>query len=154
LRRSAKPKLPAISLPDKRYGVILADTEWRFEPYSRETGMDRSPDNHYPTSSTEIVAARPVAQIAADDRALFLWATAPMLPQALKVMEAWAFDYKSHLIAVKPRIGTGYWFRNEHELLLLGTKGNVPAPQWERNGRRPGICSAAATPKNPTGSMS
>jgi hypothetical protein len=36
-----------------RYGVIYADPEWRFEVYSRETGMDRAADNHYPTSATE-----------------------------------------------------------------------------------------------------
>jgi len=123
-----------LALPDKRYAVILADPEWRFEPYSRETGMDRAPENHYPTSVTDTIAARPVAQIAANDCALFLWATVPMLPDALRVMSAWGFEYKSHLIAVKNRIGTGYWFRNEHELLLVGTKGHVPAPamgtQW------------------------
>lgn len=31
------------SLPDKRYGVIYADIEARFEVFSRETGMDRAP---------------------------------------------------------------------------------------------------------------
>ncbi len=35
------------ALPAKKYGVIVADPEWRFEPYSRQTGMDRAPDNHY-----------------------------------------------------------------------------------------------------------
>jgi hypothetical protein len=36
-------------LAAKRYGVILVDPEWRFEPWSREIGMDRAADNHYPT---------------------------------------------------------------------------------------------------------
>jgi N6-adenosine-specific RNA methylase IME4 len=123
-----------LEFPNKRYGVILADPEWRFEPWSRETGMDRAADNHYPTSVTEVIAARPVQSIAAKDCVLFLWATVPMLPHALTVMAAWGFDYKSHIIAIKSRIGLGYWFRNEHELLLLGTCGDVPAPapgtQW------------------------
>ena len=130
-----------LALPAKRYGVILADPEWRFEPWSRETGMDRAADNHYPTSVTEVIAARPVQSIAARDCALFLWATAPMLPHALTVMAAWGFAYKSHIIAVKPRIGTGYWFRSEHELLLLGTCGDVPAPapgtQWSSTREMP-----------------
>lgn len=129
------------ALPDKRYGVILADPEWRFEPYSRDSGMDRAADNHYPTSSLEAIKARPVADIAADDCVLFLWATVPMLPQALEVMAAWGFDYKSHTIWRKADrkpsrrdghgglvLGTGYWFRNAHELLLVGTRGAVPAP--------------------------
>lgn len=117
-----------IALPDKKFGVILADPEWRFEPYSRETGMNRAADNHYPTSTTDVIASRPVASIAADDCALFLWATAPMLPDALAVMKAWGFEYKSHVVWLKDRQGTGYWFRNQHELLLVGTRGEIPAP--------------------------
>ena len=122
------------ALPQQKYGVIVADPEWRFEPWSRKTGMDRAADNHYPTSCTEVIAARDVPSIAAPDCVLFLWATAPMLPHALLVMEAWGFEYKSHCVwskltpAGKPAIGTGYWFRNCHELLLVGTRGNIPAP--------------------------
>jgi N6-adenosine-specific RNA methylase IME4 len=121
-------------LPTKKYGVILADPEWRFEPWSRSTGMDRAADNHYPTSCTEVIAARDVPSIAAKDCVLFLWATAPMLPHALLVMSAWGFDYKSHIVWDKIRktgeraIGTGYWFRNCHELLLVGVRGDIPAP--------------------------
>lgn len=116
------------ALPDKRYGVILADPEWRFEVYSRDTGMDRAADNHYPTSATDAICARPVGDIAAKDCALFLWATVPMLPDALRVLTAWGFEYKSHCIWKKDRVGTGYWFRNAHELLLVGTRGDIPAP--------------------------
>lgn len=116
------------ALPDKRYGVILADPEWRFEPYSRETGMERSADNHYPTSVTDVIAQRDVPGISADDCVLFLWATVPMLRDAMRVMEAWGFEYKSHMAWDKIHIGTGYWFRNRHELLLVGTKGSIPAP--------------------------
>ncbi|WP_287199939.1 MT-A70 family methyltransferase [Mesorhizobium sp.] len=120
------------ALPGKCYGVILADPEWRFEPYSRETGMDRAADNHYPTSVVEEIMARDVPSIAADDCILFLWATAPMLPQALQVLAAWGFTYKTHAIWFKQRAGegrgTGYWFLGEHELLLVGTRGNVVAP--------------------------
>jgi N6-adenosine-specific RNA methylase IME4 len=123
------------ALPDKRYGVIYADPEWRFEPYSRETGMDRAPENHYPTTPTNDIVLRPVGTIAAKDSVLFLWATAAMLKGALRVMDGWGFEYKSHLIWAKDRVGTGYWSRNKHELLLIGTRGNVPAPamgeQWE-----------------------
>jgi N6-adenosine-specific RNA methylase IME4 len=53
----------------------------------------------------------------------------------LEVMKAWGFAYVSGAVWVKDRIGTGYWFRNRHELLLVGTRGNVPAPamgtQWD-----------------------
>lgn len=133
------------ALPDRKYGVILGDPEWRFEPWSRSTGMDRAADNHYPTSCTEVIAARDVPSISAKDCVLFLWATAPMLPHALLVMSAWGFDYKSMTVWNKTRdgaghglrklaLGTGYWFRNAHEMLLVGTRGDIPAPapgtQW------------------------
>jgi len=116
------------ALPDRKYGVIVADPEWQWEPYSRETGMDRAAENHYPTSALDEIAARPVEGIAADDCVLFLWATVPMLPQALTVMAAWGFAYKSNIVWVKNKIGMGYWSRNKHELLLIGIRGNIPAP--------------------------
>lgn len=122
------------ALPSIKAGVIVADPEWRFEPWSRTTGMDRAADNHYPTSVLDVIQARDVPSIAADDCVLFLWATVPMLPHALAVMAAWGFDYRSHFAWAKDRIGTGYWNRNKHELLLLGVRGNIPAPamgdQW------------------------
>ena len=117
-----------VALPEKKYGVIYADPEWKFQVYSDNTGQDRAAGNHYPTSPTDEICARPVADIAAKDCVLFLCATAPMLPDALRVMEAWGFKYKSHLVWRKPHVGTGYWFRNGHELLLVGTRGKIPAP--------------------------
>ena len=49
-------------------------------------------------------------------------------------MAAWGFTYRSHLVWNKLRAGTGYWFRNQHELLLIGTRGAPPCPamgeQW------------------------
>lgn len=123
------------ALPEQRFGVIYADPEWRFEPYSRKTGMDRAPDNHYPTSALDIIKARDVPSISAKHCALFLWATPPMLDQAIEVLKAWDFNYITNAVWVKPTIGTGFWFRFRHEHLLLGTRGNVPCPapgeQWD-----------------------
>lgn len=135
---SGNAALVAAGAAGKRYGVIYADPEWRFEPYSRETGMDRAADNHYPTSPLDVIASRPVRAIAAPDCALFLWATRPMLPQALTVVDAWGFAYKSCTVWGKRREGEargpGYIFTDESELLLYATRGDVPAPapgtQW------------------------
>jgi len=110
---------------DKLYGVIYADPPWRYETFS-ENGMDRSADNHYPTMSMFEMMALDVP--AADDCVLFMWATVPMLPEALDLLHEWGFNYKSHICWVKDRQGTGYWTRNMHELLLIATKGKVPAP--------------------------
>ena len=115
-----------IALPQRAYGVIYADPPWRFTPFSNETGMDRAADNHYPTM--EITEITQLAVPAAPDCVLFLWATVPMLPEALSVMSAWGFTYKSQFVWVKDKPGTGFWTLNQHELLLIGTQGNVPAP--------------------------
>ena len=123
-----------LALPEVKAGVIYADPEWLFKTRSKKGKLDTSAENHYTTSELEVIKARNVESIAAKDCALLLWATAPMMPQALEVMTAWGFKYKSHAIWKKDRGGTGYWFRNWHELLLLGTRGNIPAPalgkQW------------------------
>ena len=109
----------------KLYGVIYADPPWKFETRS-ENGMDRSADNHYPTMSMFDMLTLDVP--AADDCVMFMWATVPMMPEALDLLDSWGFEYKSHIVWIKDRIGTGYWTRNKHELLLIGTKGKVPAP--------------------------
>jgi N6-adenosine-specific RNA methylase IME4/ParB-like chromosome segregation protein Spo0J len=119
--------------PRKRFGVILADPPWSFETWS-SAGMDRAADNHYPTLSVDLLCGLGPFIPAADDCVLFLWAIAPMLSHALMVMGAWGFDYKTSFVWKKNKVGTGYWFRNQHETLLLGTRGNIPAPapgtQW------------------------
>jgi N6-adenosine-specific RNA methylase IME4 len=117
-----------IALPVAKFGVIYADPEWKFKSYSDETGMDRAADNHYPTSDLETIKRRDVGSLAANDSICWLWVTVPMLLEGIEVLKAWGFTYKSHLIWNKDRIGTGYWFRNKHELLLIGTRGKIPAP--------------------------
>jgi N6-adenosine-specific RNA methylase IME4 len=113
-------------LGHRLYDVLYADPPWRFEPYSRVTGMDRAADNHYVTMDLAAIKALKVP--AAKDCALLLWSTAPMLLQAVAVMAAWGFQYRSKCVWVKPSIGTGYWWRNQHETLLLGVKGKMRAP--------------------------
>nr|WP_052231892.1 MT-A70 family methyltransferase [Methylobacterium sp. ZNC0032] len=126
--------LKALIESGQRFGVILADPEWKFAAWSDETGMDRAPDNHYPTSSLDVIASRPVGEIAAENCLLLLWATAPMLPEAIEVMAGWGFTYKTNASGHKDRMITGYWLRSQHEHLLIGTRGDVPCPamgdQW------------------------
>lgn len=118
-------KLAAEKLGSELYGVIYADPPWRFEPFG-PNGMDRAADNHYPTETTEAIAEMKVP--AAANCVLFLWATVPMLLDAIKVMQAWGFNYKSQFIWNKDKAGTGFWNRNKHEILLVGVRGNIPAP--------------------------
>jgi len=48
------------------------------------------------------------------------------------VMEAWGFEYASSAVWDKgDRIGTGQIFRNQHEVLLYGKRGEMPGSQYK-----------------------
>jgi len=123
---AAATEVASRELGKKLYGVLYADPPWKFEAYSSATGLDRAPEAHYPTMETEAIAAFAVP--AAPDCVLFLWATAAHLSDALEVMERWGFRYKTHIVWKKDKASLGYWFRTMHELLLVGTRGDIPAP--------------------------
>ena len=114
---------------NRKYPVILADPPWKFEVYDPETA-ERTPDTHYPTLSIDEICALPVADLATADAALFLWCTSPHLPDALDVIEAWGFTYRSQIVWVKTGCppGLGRWVRNQHEILLIAARGDMRAP--------------------------
>ena len=74
-----------------KYSIIYADPPWRYTA-KRVQG---AAENHYPTMGIEELCALSVADLAAPDSALFLWATFPQLPEALRLIKAWGFQYKS-----------------------------------------------------------
>ena len=131
-RAVAKPAGPATPppLPAGRYGAILADPPWRFEAYGA-AGVDRAPDMHYATMTTPEICALPVAELAAEDSVLFLWVYSPMLPDALKVIGLWGFEYKTLGFNWLKRgedqaqapMGGGYWTRHQSEICVLATRG-------------------------------
>jgi N6-adenosine-specific RNA methylase IME4 len=130
--RQARERKLALEMPEGKFGVILADPEWDFEFWSDRAMTHSAPQLIYDTSPLDVIKARDVRSIAAEHCALFLWATVPMLPQALEVMAAWGFAYKSAFAWIKDKIGTGYWNRNKFELLLIGVVGAVPCPSEDQ----------------------
>jgi N6-adenosine-specific RNA methylase IME4 len=93
-------------------------------------GHARAPEAHYATMTTADIAALPVGMLASRDCLLFLWSTWPHLPQAMAVMAAWGFTYKTGGAWVKrtrrhwgPAFGTGYILRSATEPFLIGTMG-------------------------------
>jgi N6-adenosine-specific RNA methylase IME4 len=127
-RRLATLGTKTRALPRRKFNVIYADPPWRFKTRS-ENGMDRAADNHYPTMALEDVMALPVADIAAKECVLFMWTTVPFMEHAFAVLKAWGgFQYKSHCIWAKDKPGTGYWFINQHEILMAATLGGIDAP--------------------------
>lgn len=128
------------ALPTKKYGLMVTDDAWNFKPYSRETGMDRHAANHYTVEAAYTAvdlhkATKDRLECAAKDCLLAMWATVPHLAIAIDLLRLRGFDYVSHYVWGKDKVGTGHWNRNKHELLLLGVRGNIPCPapgeQWE-----------------------
>lgn len=128
------------------YGAILADPPWRFEVWNGETAVKArdsksaytSASVHYQTMSPADIAALPVAELAADNCCLFMWISWPLLEQALDLIKAWGFTYKTCAFSwmkahagqvemfrddIDASMGMGYWTRANSEVCLLATRG-------------------------------
>jgi N6-adenosine-specific RNA methylase IME4 len=108
-----------------RFPVLYADPPWRYEHVKTNS---RSIENQYPTMELSEICGLKVASIATPDAILFLWATSPKLAEAMKVLEAWGFTYRTCMVWVKNKVGMGYYARQQHELLLIATIGSPPVP--------------------------
>ena len=101
--------------------MLLADPPWRYEENSVQPYWQI--ESQYPTLALEEICALRVP--AAEQAVLFLWATAPKLPDALQVMAAWGFAYRTNAVWVKHRPGMGYYFRGATEHLIFGVRGKM-----------------------------
>jgi N6-adenosine-specific RNA methylase IME4 len=108
-------------LANRRFPVVLADPPYR---YDNQRSVTRQPENHYPTMPTEEICAMPVSDLVTPDAVLFLWTPAPILLDALDIMRAWGFEYVTHAVWAKDKIGLGTYVRHQHEVLLIGQRGN------------------------------
>jgi len=118
-----------VPLPNGKYNIIYADPPWEYWG-----GGYKGPSQHYKTMSIKEICNLPVQDIAADNCILFMWATFPILPQALKVIEAWGFKYSTvGFVWVKANksgrgffFGLGSWTRANAEVCFIATKGTIP----------------------------
>lgn len=109
----------------KKYKVIYADPPWE---YSSTGNLKEKP---YRTMKMADLRAMPVAALCDKDCALFLWTANPLLDEAVALMKAWGFKFKTvYKVWTKrnPKSGTpaitpGHWSLGSTELLLLGVKG-------------------------------
>ena len=109
--------------------IILADPPWQYskDPYGRDTWAVEA---KYPTMPTDEICALPVSRQARKDAILFLWATSPKLPEAMRVIGAWGFSYVTCMVWVKDKWGLGAYARQQHELLLIAKRGKgLPPPR-------------------------
>jgi N6-adenosine-specific RNA methylase IME4 len=134
-RAAARLVMPTLLLPAHAsagpFPVIYADPPWQFRVWSKDTGQGRSAEAHYPTMTIDDICALPVVDLTAPDAALFMWATWPTLPDALRLGTAWGFEYKTLAFDFLKltragrgwHVGMGYYTRANTEPCLLFTKG-------------------------------
>jgi len=114
------------------YGTILADPPWQFNNRTGKMAPEHKRLNRYSTMKLHEIMELPVARLAAEKSHLYLWVPNALLPDGLKVMEKWGFEYKTNLIWHKIRKdggpdgrGVGFYFRNTTEMVLFGVKGKL-----------------------------
>lgn len=114
----------------KKYSVIYADPPWKYSVYGKE-GDRGAAATHYNVMNDDELEKLHVDDLAAEQSALFMWATAPCLPQALKLIKAWGFKYKTVAFtwikqckrSDKLFTGMGFYTRANAEFCLLATRG-------------------------------
>ena len=113
-----------------RFGTVLADPPWRFVNRTGKVAPEHKRLARYPTMDLDEICDLPVAKHLEDRAHCYLWVPNALLPEGLKVLEAWGFDYKSNIVWHKIRKdggsdgrGVGFYFRNVTEIILFGTRG-------------------------------
>ena len=120
-----------IPFPDKKYKIIYADPPWEYEDKLTGGKVWGSVENHYDTMTDEEIKNLPITTICDKDCILFLWGTWPKMREALAVIEAWGFEYKTvAFVWVKTfngrfHRGMGRWTRSNTEFVLLARKGKT-----------------------------
>lgn len=113
-----------------KFKTILADPPWQFQNRTGKMAPEHKRLSRYGTMTLEEIIALPVGQLVGETAHLYLWVPNAMLPEGLRVMEAWGFQYKTNIVWHKIRKdggpdgrGVGFYFRNTTELILFGVKG-------------------------------
>ncbi len=107
-----------------KYQVIYADPPWQYD----NSGLNGSANDHYQTMSLEELKGLDILSITDKNAVLFMWATNPMLKDAIELMTSWGFAYKTNIVWVKERQNygkLGFYVYGKHELLLIGTTGSM-----------------------------
>ncbi|EKF19196.1 MT-A70 family methyltransferase [Nitratireductor pacificus] len=117
-------------LRGRKVKTVLADPPWRFTNRTGKVAPEHKRLSRYGTMTTDEICQLPVVEALAPTAHLYLWTPNALLPDALKVMEAWGFTYKTNIIWHKIRKdggsdgrGVGFYFRNVSELILFGVRG-------------------------------
>ena len=113
------------AFPDDKYRIIYADPPWSYNDKCDDGSVQSGgAELHYPSMSVADISNMGIPAITQDNAVLFLWATSPLLPDALKVASAWGFTYKASFVWDKVKHNMGHYNSVRHEFLLICTKGS------------------------------
>jgi|GEM_PF-910822 len=115
-------RIEAAHLPDAKYRVIYADPPWSYGNTMPAYFTEQA--QHYRLMTLEEICALPIREMTQEDAVLFLWVTAPILMDALQVIGAWGFRYKTNIVWDKVKHNLGHYISVRHEHLLLCTRGS------------------------------
>ena len=115
--------LERFTLAGHRVGTIYADPPWLYA----NQGTRAATRNHYLGMTVEQLCALPISDIAAGHAHLHIWTTNAFLFECPKIIAARGFEFRSSFIWIKPQIGIGNYWRNAHEFLLTGVRGDAKA---------------------------
>jgi len=121
----------------KKYQIIYADPPWNYQDKRNTPGKNNpsgagGASKHYKTTPIEELKKLGVAGVADKNCIIFMWATSPFMKEAIELIEAWGFKYKTiPFVWIKmkndmsePRKdGIGNYTPNNAEYVLLGRKG-------------------------------
>lgn len=123
------PSLDALA-GGMKYATILADPPWRFANRTGKMAPEHKRLSRYDTMTLDDICTMPVGRLCAPTAHLYLWTPNALLPEAIQVMAAWGFQYKTNIIWHKVRKdggsdgrGVGFYFRNVTEMILFGVRG-------------------------------
>lgn len=114
----------------KKYKIIYADPPWS---YRNMGNIQATANAHYSTMSNEDICKLPVGGVSDENSILFLWATFPKIQEALDVIKAWGFEYKTvGFTWIKKNknlsnfFGVGWYTKSNAEVCLIGVRGKAP----------------------------
>lgn len=117
-------------LKGSKFATIMADPPWRFTNRTGKVAPEHKRLARYPTMDLDAICELPVERHLTSTAHCYLWVPNALLPDGLRVLSAWGFQYKSNLIWHKVRKdggsdgrGVGFYFRNVTEVILFGVRG-------------------------------
>jgi N6-adenosine-specific RNA methylase IME4 len=117
------------------YKIIYADPAWNYTATSNKIPSRKKEGQSYNAMRMIDIYDFKIPETD-KDCVLFMWATSPLLPEALYTIKCWGFEFKTVAFTwiKKNKIkqdtnfwGMGSWTRANPEYLLLATKGNPKA---------------------------